>query len=117
MKTLQEQKTEAVLKMQERITKLEKENAELKEKADKCLHLADVRLEQELETYQKLHIRSREKLDTEIALDEAKDQLTKAKEIIKNLLFLHNDKFGSTRLEWRCNVVAEAEQFLSEVEK
>lgn len=46
------------------------------------------------------------------------EQLTKAKEIIKNLLFLHNDKFGSTRLEWRCNVVAEAAQFLSEeVEK
>jgi predicted nuclease with TOPRIM domain len=42
-------------------------------------------------------------------------KLLKAKEIIKNLLFLHNDKFGSTRLEWRCNVVAEAEQFLNEV--
>ena len=31
MKTLQEQRTESVLKMQERITKLEKENAKAKE--------------------------------------------------------------------------------------
>ena len=43
-------------------------------------------------------------------------QLAKAKGIIKNLLFLHNDKFGQTKLDWRCNVIAEAERFLSGVE-
>ena len=77
----------------EETKQLEKENAELKDalKGKRCNCM----------TY--LNFKDLEK------------QLTKAKEIIKNLLFLHNDKFGSTRLEWRCNVVAEAEQFLSEV--
>ena len=37
--------------------------------------------------------------------------LRKAKEIIKNLLILHNDTFGKTDLDWRCMVVAEAEKF------
>lgn len=37
--------------------------------------------------------------------------LKKAKEIIKNLLILHNDTFGKTDLDWRCMVVAEAEKF------
>jgi len=37
--------------------------------------------------------------------------LRKAKKIIKNLLILHNDTFGNTDLDWRCMVVAEAEEF------
>jgi predicted RNA-binding protein with RPS1 domain len=83
--------------LEKRIAELEKENAELKEKLkpENCLKL----------------------LAKEGYIKFTSEQLTKAKEIIKNLLFLHNDKFGSTRLEWRCNVVAEAEQFLNEVEK
>lgn len=39
------------------------------------------------------------------------EKLDKAKEIIKNLLILHNDMFGDTDLNWRCMVVAEAEKF------
>lgn len=41
--------------------------------------------------------------------------LTKAKDIIKDLLTLHNDSFGQTKLSWRCNVIDKAEQFLKEV--
>ena len=37
--------------------------------------------------------------------------IRKAKEIIKNLLILHNDTFGNMDLNWRCMVVAEAEKF------
>lgn len=95
------------------IAELEKENAELKEEIDKKQHLADVRLEQELETYQKLHIKSKEKLDTEIALDEVKDQLTKAKEIIRMVLNDVNDKNGC-RLTM--SIYIKAEQFLKESE-
>ena len=49
----------SLLEHEEQIEELEKENAELKAKVAKKQHLADVRLEQELETYQKLHIKSR----------------------------------------------------------
>ena len=89
----------------DRIADLEKENAELKEE------LKDWKDEWQ-EQVQKA-------TDEGYARTLQTMQLSKAKEIIKNLLFLHNDKFGSTRLEWRCNVVAEAEQFIkdSEVEK
>ena len=38
MKTLQEQRTESVLKMQERITELEKENAKVKELLKEFVH-------------------------------------------------------------------------------
>ena len=45
-----------------------------------------------------------------------RDRLTKAVDIIKDLLTLHNDSFGQTKLSWRCNVIDKAEQFLKEVE-
>lgn len=45
------------------------------------------------------------------------EQLTKAKEIIKNLLILKNDHFGNTKMEWRVEVTEQAEQFLKEIEK
>ena len=43
------------------------------------------------------------------------DQLTKAKEIIKNLLILKDDHFGNTKMEWRVEVTEQAEQFLKEI--
>lgn len=43
--------------------------------------------------------------------------LTKAKEIIKNLLILKNDHFGNTKMEWRVEVTEQAEQFLKDLEK
>jgi predicted ATP-binding protein involved in virulence len=104
----------------DKIAELEKENAELKEEIDKKQHLADVRLEQELETYQKFHIKSREKLDTEIALDELKDQLTKAKDHIKKLLgCLQQDTNDPQTNYYVVKYMTEAEQFIkaSEVEK
>ena len=96
------------------IQELKKENAELKEEIDKKQNLADVRLEQELETYQKLHIKSKEKLDTEIALDEVKDQLTKAKEIISEFVEWANWE-GSKCPSFK-SIQAKAEQFLEETE-
>lgn len=94
-----------------KVEKLEKENAELKDKADKCQHLADVRLEQELETYQKSYTVSREKLDTEIALDEVKDQLTKAKTYLKYFVNILKKLRASKE-----PLVIEAEQFLKDSE-
>ena len=116
-KDLHQEEVNLHLHAEEYIKSLERENAELKEEIDKKQHLADVRLEQELETYQKLHIKSKEKLDTEIALDEVKDQLTKAKEIIKDLMCFsvqlcdcrHTVDFEKTR--------EQAEQFIKEIEK
>ena len=96
-----------------KIKELEKENAELKEEIDKKQHLADVRLEQELETYQKLHIKSKEKLDTEIALDEVKDQLTKAKDLIEDMY----DKIPASHSDYYKDVMERATQFLKEIEK
>lgn len=92
----------------------EKENAELKKEIDKKQHLADVRLEQELETYQKLHIKSKEKLDTEIALDEVKEQLTKATELI-NLFIQWN--YGCCDIPDYKDIVKQAEQFIKEIDK
>lgn len=45
------------------------------------------------------------------------DQLTKAKEIIKNLFILKDDHFGNTKMEWRVEVTEQAEQFLQEIKK
>jgi hypothetical protein len=82
---------DGALPREKRIAELEKENAELKKQLEhrNCVDCSN---------------------------HGSNIKLLKAKEIIKNLLFLHNDKFGSTRLEWRCNVVTEAEQFIKESE-
>ena len=96
MKTLEEQRTEAVLNMQERISELEKENAELKEK---------------LGNYQKGMFDEIEKRDI---------NLTKAKELLERLLITSCNSDVLNLLP-NCSEVlrvrVEAEQFLSEVEK
>ena len=91
----EEAKLEAFSLMCRKVADLEKENAELKEKVnilDNCDRLGDV-------------------------ITEAyKDQLTKAKEIIKNLLSAYTtyaDSFDDRDNE----IVEEAGQFISEVEK
>ena len=100
MKTLQEQRTESVLKMQERITELEKENTKLKGlvnqyKASKCSSISLVNRNMIMS-----------------------DQLTKAKEIIRSLYFIIQG-----RIDYKGNIPLEdemyrANQFLnSEVEK
>ena len=45
------------------------------------------------------------------------DQLTKAKEIIKNLLILKKDHHGNTDIVWRVEVTEQAEQFIKDMEK
>ena len=97
MKTLQEQRTESVLKMQERIIELEKENSELKESLKKWKDeiYADV------ENYN--------------------DQLTKAKEIIKELYEgldkLYLSGLSDKQIAFIERLQDKTEQFLSEVEK
>ncbi len=106
---------------EKRIEELEKENAELQEEIGKKQHLADVRLEQELETYQKLHIKSREKLDTEIAFDEVRDQLAQAKKLLADIIkfqpYVNRDTmFLTVGNDWK-EVIHKTEQFLKEVEE
>ena len=79
-----------------KIADLEKKNAELKET------IADIEKNFRI---------------CESNADTNYDQLTKAKEIIKNLLILKNDHYGNTKMEWRVEVTEQAEQFLKEIEK
>jgi hypothetical protein len=76
---------------EKRIAELKKENAELKEEIEKIGKSAGFLYNRELE-----------------------QQIKEAKEIIKNLLIIHNDTFGDTDLKWRCNIIAEAENFYKE---
>ena len=83
---------------------LEKENAELKESGSVICDRLSERIDETVELK-----------NENIGL---KNQLTKAKEIIKNLLILKNDHYGNTKMEWRVKVTEQAEQFLnSEVER
>jgi len=77
--------TETLINALERITELEKENAELKKQVKQKQHLADVRLEQSLENYNLFANERKERIDIDIALEDMKDNLTKAKEIIEEL--------------------------------
>ena len=89
---------------EKRIAELEKENAELKESGSVICDRLSERIDEIVELK-----------NENIGL---KNQLTKAKEIIKNLLILKNDHYGNTKMKWRVKVTEQAEQFLnSEVEK
>ena len=90
-----------VLDGNSRIDELETENTRLKD----CFTCSDC-------------IKVQETIDQNnvIQLKEARDKLKKAKEIIKNLLLLENDKFGQTKLSWRCKVCEEAEIFIKNIE-
>jgi len=77
--------TETLINALERIAELEKENAELKKQVKQKQHLADVRLEQSLENYNLFANERKERIDIDIALEDMKDNLTKAKEIIEEL--------------------------------
>ena len=73
----------------------------------------------ELKEYNKYLRRKRQggiqKQYNKVAIIKQQDkQLTKAKEIIKNLLILKNDHYGNTKIEWRVKVTEQAEQFLKE---
>lgn len=100
MKTLQEQRTEAVLNMQKRITELEKENTELKE-------------------INEGYCRNRDRLIS-MGFPNFKDckeyaaKLTKAKELLK--WFVWYFKEGSSNLVPYRHKVEEAEQFLKDCE-
>ena len=88
---------------EKRIAELEKENAELKESGSVICDRLSERIDEIVELK-----------NENIGL---KNQLTKAKEIIKNLLILKNDHYGNTKMKWRVKVTEQAEQFLKEVEK
>ena len=103
MKTLQEQRTESVLKMQERITELEKENTKLKGlvnqyKASKCSGISLVNRNMIMS-----------------------DQLTEAKEIIKELYEgldkLYLSGLSDKQIAFIERLQDKAEQFLKGVEK
>lgn len=68
------------------IKELKEENAELKKQVEQKQHLADVRLEQSLETYKLFSDERKARIDVDIALDDTTDQLTYAKTIIQDLL-------------------------------
>ena len=86
-----------------RIEELEKENAELKESGSVICDRLSERIDETVELK-----------NENIGL---KNLLTKAKEIIKNLLILKNDHYGNTKMEWRVKVTEQAEQFLKDLEK
>lgn len=89
---------------EKRFDDLKKENAELKEENKKW---KDEWQEQVQKATDEGYARTLQTI-----------QLTRAKEIIKNLLILKNDHYGNTKMEWRVKVTEQAEQFLnSEVEK
>ena len=85
MEEIRTDNTETLINALERITELEKENAELKKQVKQKQHLADVRLEQSLENYNLFANERKERIDIDIALEDMKDNLTKAKEIIEEL--------------------------------
>jgi chromosome segregation ATPase len=140
MKTLQEQRTEAVLKIQERIADLEKENAELKETCNKWfehlknreeellneLNNQNAKYESQIEELEKENAELKKQLgmsnkvynDNLDYSHHIEGQLTKAKEIIGQLLLLpyaNNEEVYADVTSY----LDEAEQFLkdSEVEK
>lgn len=106
---------------EKRIEELEKENVELKadnearkfamamsEKVEKQLREENAELKDKnkaLEQYADL---------ADAKVDEVKSKLTKAREIIKSLLRLWNDVMTEESVK---ALIAEAEQFISEVEK
>ena len=108
MKTLQEQRTESVIKMQERIIELEKENAELKG----IKGVASL-IEANNDTVITL-------MQLNNMLVSKSQQLTNAKELLKRLLITSCNSDVLNLLP-NCSEVlrvrVEAEQFLSEVEK
>ena len=117
----------------DRIAELEKENAELKCECRRCVytdspcvlsdygkdkngiceHFKDVF--EELQDWKKEWQEQVQKATDEgYARTLQTMQLSKAKEIIKNLLILKNDHYGNTKMEWRVEVTEQAEQFLKE---
>ena len=123
MKTLQEQRTDSVLKMQERITELEQENAELKDYNKKLLQ-SDidkqnkiVLLSKKVNDLQKKNAELKEKLEIEqnargdwFGKAVTKDRrLNEAKEIIRELVDRLNGFVGHHFL-----IVDEAVAFLKE---
>jgi len=74
------------------IKELEKENSELKEQNRKLLESCE-------------------------GATMMYEHLTKATEIIKNLLILRKDQHGNTDIKWRIEVIEQAEQFLKEIEQ
>ena len=80
------------------LEELEKENAELKRQVEQKQHLADVRLEQSLESYKLFSDERKARSDVDIALDDTTDQLTYAKTIIQDLLD-NTDEYARQRAE------------------
>ena len=80
-------------------SELEKENAELKKQVEQKQHLADVRLEQSLESYKLFSDERKARIDVDIALDDTTDQLTYAKTIIQDLLD-NTDEYARQRAEY-----------------
>ena len=68
------------------IKELKEENAELKKQVEQKQHLADVRLEQSLESYKLFSDERKARIDVDIALEDTTDKLTYAKTIIQDLL-------------------------------
>jgi len=98
---------------------LEKENAELKKQVKQKQHLADVRLEQSLENHNLFANERKERIDIDIALEDMTDNLTKAKELLRDLIRFqpYIDKeaiFLPIGNEWKI-AICKAEQFLREV--
>jgi hypothetical protein len=94
------EEVELHLHAEEYIKKLEKENAELK-------NIKDVADLIRLNNSSIVAMACLNNHNTSLH-----QELTQAKEIIKNLLILKNDHFGNTKMEWRVEVTEQAEQFL-----
>lgn len=91
--------TEGLLDKQIEATyKLFEENKELKRQVEQKQHLADVRLEQSLESYKLFSDERKARIDVDIVLDDTTDQLTYAKTIIQDLLD-NTDEYARQRAE------------------
>lgn len=99
----------------ERCVQLLKDKGELIDKAVDLQHKVDTLqgfLDHDIEYDMDKTIQELKKENAEL-----KSELTKAKEIIKNLLILKDDHFGNTKMEWRVEVTEQAKQFIKDMEK
>ena len=99
----------------ERCVQLLKDKGELIDKAVDRQHKVDTLqgfLDHDIEYDMDKTIQELKKENAEL-----KSELTKAKEIIKNLLILKDDHFGNTKMEWRVEVTEQAKQFIKDMEK
>ena len=95
---LESEITKLRIEYERQIVKLQEENAELNDKLNNLSSVAEVRLEQSLESYKLFSDERKARIDVDIALDDTTDQLTYAKTIIQDLLD-NTDEYARQKAE------------------